>query len=100
MFQIAKNVNSVNNANNVNNVNIVNNVKNVYSVNNVKHFLRPQIIFEIPKRPWDLKPLDLDTLEIAQLAHHLRPFFGLVYKGHKSMGLLLKVVLIWRLTGR
>ena len=31
--------------------------------------------FEIPKQPQDLKPLDL---EIAPLAHHLRPIFGLV----------------------
>ena len=57
-----------------------------------KYFLRsqyifwdPKTIFEIPKQPWDLKPLDLDALlglkdlEIAQLAHHLRPIFGLVF---------------------
>ena len=44
--------------------------------------MRPEIIFEIPKQPWDLKPLDLDTLEIAQLAHHLIPIFGLVLNIH------------------
>ena len=38
--------------------------------------LDPKTFVEIQKQPWHLKPLDL---EIAQLAHHLRPIFGLVF---------------------
>ena len=56
------NVNSVNDAKNVNNANNVNNVNNVNNINMIQNMLRSQSIFEIPKQPQDLKPLDLDTL--------------------------------------
>ena len=57
---------NVNNVNNVNHYICENTFNNVNSVNNVNNFiqeiLRSQSIFEIPKQPQDLKPLDLDTL--------------------------------------
>ena len=73
LFQIASTVN--NNVNNFNNVNNVNNfIPNILRTQSIfwdlKAFLRSRNNLK------DLKPLDL---EIALLAHHLRPIFGLVF---------------------